>query len=449
MTEQLGQTQRVAEFVIDTALRDIPVAAVQGAKLLMLDTIGVGLAALGQPVARVVLDYVQWLGGQPLSTVMGTGGHRTAPNHAALANGCLFNMLDYDGFHHVPTHVLAASLAVGEMVEASGERVLEAFILASEFAHRFNQVFDGPHTEHAGPARRGWYHLSVYGPIAAALASSKLLGLDVAQTRAAMGNAVCGSGGVRQVLGSQAKSLAPGHSASFGVQAALLAQRGMLGDANILEARLGLVNALCLPGEDDWTPVMSKLGNPYSLGVSQSLKRYPSVSPTHIVIASLETLMRENGFGAAAVQDLEARVITFSAGTHYATDSLSAGFSWPYIIGATLLDGGFKAEHLMDERVADPRIREVASRIRFVPMESAGQAQLLTASLRDGRTVSTEIKGGLARMETEEEVVAKYRECASGQLGPEAVERLYRQVMGFERLESVRELTGTLGMGTA
>lgn len=445
MTEQSGQTRRVAEFIAGTTLKDIPPKAVQGAKLVILDTLGVGLAALSQPVARTVLNYVQWLGGRPVATVIGTGGYRTAPNHAALANGCLFNMLDYDGFHHVPTHVLAASLATGEMMEAAGEQVLEAFIVASEFAHRFNQVFDGPHTEHGGPTRRGWYHLSVYGPIAAALASSKILGLDVEQTRAAMGNAVCGSGGVRQVLGTRAKSLAPGHSASFGVQAALLAQRGMLGDPDILEARLGLVNALCLPGEADWEPLMSKLGYPYALGTSQNLKRYPSVSPTHGVIAALEGLMLEHGFGADAVESLEAEVSTFSAGASYATDSLSAGFSWPYILGATLLDGAFKAEHLMEERVQDPRIREVAAGIRFVPLASNSEPQFLKVTLRDGRAVSARVEGSMARMKTEDEVLAKYRDCAAAHLFPDDVALLCRQVMSLEKLGSVRELTSTLG----
>jgi len=447
MTEQAGQTRRVAEFVVGTALRDIPPGAVQGAKVLILDTLGVGLAALNQPVAKVILDYVQWLGGQPISTVLGTGGYKTAPNQAALANGCLFNMLDYDGFHHVPTHVLAAALAVGELVEATGQQVLEAFILASEFAHRFNQVFDGPHTEHAGPTRRGWYHLSVYGPIASALASSKLLGLDVERTRAAMGNAVCGSGGVRQVLGTQAKSLAPGHSASFGVQAALLAQRGMLGDPDILEARLGLVNALCLPGESDWTAITSKLGNPYALGASQSPKRYPSVSPTHGVIAALQRLMGEHAFAVGSVESLEAEVSSFSAGISYATDTLSAGFSWPYILAATLLDGGFKAEHLTEQRVQEPRIREVAARIRFVPLTSNEEPQSLTVTLRDGRTVKASIKGAMARLQSESEVIAKYRECAGGQLPPGDVELLHQQVMSLEKLGSIHELTTTLSRG--
>ena len=438
-----GQTRHVAEFILDTNMKDIPPAAVRGAKLLILDTIGVGLAALGQPVARSVIDYVRWLEGKPVATVLGTGGFKTTPVNAALANACFFNMLDYDGFHHVPTHVLAATLATGEMVGATGEQALEAFIVASEFAHRFNQVFDGPHTAHAGPTRRGWYHLSIYGPIASALAASKLLGLDLDQTRAAMGNAVCGSGGVRQVLGSQAKSLAPGHSASFGVQAALLAQRGMLGDADILEARLGLVNALCLPGEADWAPVMSKLGKTYALGVSQSLKRYPSVSPTHIVIVALERLMREHAFRADDVVALQARVITFSAGTAYAMDELSAGFSWPYILGAVLLDGSFKAEHLLEERVHDPRIRQASSVISFQPLET-GQPQLLTVTLKDGRTVAAEITGGQARMETEDEVLAKYRDCAGGHLPADRVERVYEQVMSLEKLGAISELMQTL-----
>ena len=49
MPEEIGPTQRIAEFVHGTTFKDIPAAAIEGARLQVLDTIGIGLAALEQP----------------------------------------------------------------------------------------------------------------------------------------------------------------------------------------------------------------------------------------------------------------------------------------------------------------------------------------------------------------------------------------------------------------
>ena len=54
MGQMSGPTAQVAEFVIESSLKDIPPEAVKGAKNLILDTLGVGLAAVGQPIAATI-----------------------------------------------------------------------------------------------------------------------------------------------------------------------------------------------------------------------------------------------------------------------------------------------------------------------------------------------------------------------------------------------------------
>jgi 2-methylcitrate dehydratase len=434
-----GPTAQVAEFVIESSLKDIPPEAVQGAKNLILDTLGVGLAAVDQPIAATIHEYVATLGGPETATIIGTGGKKTAPSVAALANGALVNILDYDGFWHVPTHVLPAALAVGEATGASGAAVLEAFILAAEVADRLREAIDALRDEQAGPTYRGWYHVSLYGPMTAALAASKLLGLSVDQTRAAVGIAANGSGGFRQNLGTSAKSLLSGNSASGGVTAALLAARGMAGDPDILEARVGFVNALCLPGECDWNPLTVSLGRPYKLAGKLGLKAYPAVGPTQCVVASLRELRARSPFEAADVISVEARLSSFSAGVGYPRDVLGANFSWPYILAATVIDGTFGVRHLHQSSVDNPAIRAFADKITFAEAGAGDGAGRLTLRLADGQTLTTKVDRSLGRADTDEALSAKYRECAAVHLDDDRAQDLYARVMAIEEAESIAD----------
>lgn len=445
MGQTVGPTAQVAEFVIETNLKDIPAEAVRGGKNLILDTLGVGLAAVDQPVAATIHQYVESLGGVPTATIIGTGGRKSAPPLAALANGALVNVLDYDGFWHVATHVLPAALAVGEATGASGAAVLEAFILASEVADRLREAIDARRGQHAGPTYRGWYHVSLYGPMTAALAASKLLGLNVDQARAAVGIAANGSGGFRQNLGTSAKSLLSGNSASGGVTAALLAARGIAGDPGILEARVGFASALCLPGECDWNPVTARLGRPYKLAGPLGLKAYPAVGPTQCVIASLRELRARDPFDTADVTSVEARLSSFSAGVEYPRDVLGANFSWPYILAATVVDGTFGVAHLRQSSIANPAIRAFASKITFAEAGADDGAGRLKVRLADGRTLTTEVDPSLGRADTDETLTAKYRDCAAVYLDDDRARQLYDQVMAIEEAESVADFMQLLG----
>ena len=440
MGQTAGPTAQVAEFVIGGSLKDIPPEAVKGAKNLILDTLGVGLAAVDQQAACTIREHAATLGGPPTATIIGAGGKKTAPSVAALANGALVNILDYDGFWHVPTHVLPAALAVGEATGASGAAVLEAFILAAEVADRLREAIDALRDEHAGPTYRGWYHVSLYGPMTAALAASKLLGLSVDQARAAVGIAANGSGGFRRNLGTSAKSLLSGNSANGGVTAALLAARGMAGDPDILEGRVGFVSALCLPGECDWSPVTVSLGRPYKLAGPLGLKAYPAVGPTQCVIASLRELRAHSPFEAGDVISLEARLSSFSAGVDYPRDALGANFSWPYILAATVIDGTFGVAHLRQSSIDNPAIRSFADKITFAEAEAGDAAGRLTVRLTSGQTLTMKVDPKLGRADTDEALTAKYRECAARYLDEDRAQQLYTQVMAMEETESTADL---------
>jgi 2-methylcitrate dehydratase PrpD len=221
-----NRTEAVAAFVADTSFADIDSVVTDRAKLLMLDTVGVGLAAVEVDTAQAFRGLSETMFAPGHATVFGMG-QRASTLGAAWLNGCLCNMLDWDS--HSSTFVLPAVLAVGELIDADPESILLAYVLGLEAADRIDHLIDGARREFRGPTYRGWYHVSLCGAMGAALAAGKLLGLDARRLGGAMGTASANSGGLRQNMGSAVKSLFSGDAAAAGVRAALLAREGLLG----------------------------------------------------------------------------------------------------------------------------------------------------------------------------------------------------------------------------
>jgi hypothetical protein len=79
----MGATRILATFVKQASVGDIPTEAVATAKLLMLDSIGVALAATEVPGAQIAVQYARALEARPVSTVIG-GGFKTSAADAAF-----------------------------------------------------------------------------------------------------------------------------------------------------------------------------------------------------------------------------------------------------------------------------------------------------------------------------------------------------------------------------
>ena len=90
-------TEKIADFVAKTEYADIPEAALEQAKMGIMDWVFVSLAG-----AKVTTESVQSFtslmtgkGGIGESTIVGSG-QKTTENQAALVNGCIGHMMDYD-----------------------------------------------------------------------------------------------------------------------------------------------------------------------------------------------------------------------------------------------------------------------------------------------------------------------------------------------------------------
>lgn len=137
---QPAAARRLARFVVELALDDVPADVAAAASRLALDTLGNALAASREDFGRAVLGVAERLGGGPESALLGSPA-RVAAANAVLANATLAHGLDFDDTRedaivHTGCVAVTTALAVGEAVGAGGRAALEASIAAVEVVIR-------------------------------------------------------------------------------------------------------------------------------------------------------------------------------------------------------------------------------------------------------------------------------------------------------------------------
>src|SRR5213080_2835079 len=175
-------TLSMAEFII---AGKPPVEARRRAAIAVCDTVGVILAGAPEAAADIIRRTIV-AESRGHCRVLGTG-LCASPSDAALANGVAAHAHDYDDMCFVsmahPSCALVPSiLATGELVRASGNAVLDAYIVGFEIECRLGTVMNPRHYH-----ERGWHCTSSIGTLGAAAAAARILGLDAAATAHALG----------------------------------------------------------------------------------------------------------------------------------------------------------------------------------------------------------------------------------------------------------------------
>jgi len=457
----MGATEKVAQFVVDTAYKNIPREVVDKAKRSALDCLAASLAGITEPVSQTVTGYVTKLGGPAQASVYGAGV-KVAVADAALANGSIAHALDYDDcgvkIGHPSVLVLPALLSLAEHIGASGEDLLAAYIVGLEVEGKLALHADFKLMQ----ARLN--HQTWYGSIGAASACAKLLKLDVAKTRMALGlagNSACGLSANHR---SMAGAMAAGHACRNGFTAALMAQAGITANADIIEGKNGFYDTLVGPGHYDAERMADGLGKPFyieSPGIS--LKMYPSCYHTHRALDGVFQLLNEhrlNDEDIAAVDvgtsERALRVLAFSE----PATAYQAKFSMPHCIAAAVVDHAVTLETFTDRKLNDRNIVAARKKIQLsfpnVPIwpgladvgpDTEFVGNPVTIKTNDGRSLSARVdipRGDASLPLTDDELLEKYQDCARGQLRQDDIERSASLVRGLEKLGDVGVLMGIL-----
>ncbi|MBI4277324.1 MAG: MmgE/PrpD family protein [Armatimonadetes bacterium] len=461
----MGPTEALATFAVGLDGSCLPPSVVDGARRHIIDCLGVALAGSVDEGGRIIAAQARSQGGTPESTIWGDGG-RVGAQNAALANGTAAHLLDYDDTNYgMPGHpsapILPAVMAVGERLGASGAQVLAAFAVGFEIEGKLGK-FSGQDS-----FDKGWHTTKTLGVIGAAAAAGRLMGLDVRAMRRALGIAVAQAGGVRQNFGSQTKPVHVGQAAASGILAAELAARGFTASEEAIEGRFGFWEMFGGPVNGDGDALAAALGRPFDFDTSQvSIKALPCCGSAH---ASVQAALQVSG--GLSADDVESVMVDvpYTAPLvlihHRPTEPLAAKFSLEYCVAAALLDGGVTLRHFTPEAVMRPELqallRKVEHRVPDEWQKGAGPWRIgcarVEVTLKDGtirRGASTFRKGDKENPLTEDDLTAKFLDCAGLALGDAGARRLLEMIRGFERLPDVRRLGYLLslsrqGRGTA
>ena len=118
-------TDTLARFVAEADYSTISEKALTNAKMHILDTLGVALAAVATPVAQIALDYCKRVGNSNESSIWGTKKKSSVPV-TAFGNGLLAHALDFDDWEdsiHAghPSSMVTGAAVMLAVVVAVGE----------------------------------------------------------------------------------------------------------------------------------------------------------------------------------------------------------------------------------------------------------------------------------------------------------------------------------------
>lgn len=444
--------ERLANFVVDVRVNPPPAAAMDAARMRLLDGLGVALAALDarsvvQP--RVALGL---FGSDGPASAIGRARPRPAAA-AALHNGLLMHGLEFDDTHvqavvHGAPVVLPAVLAAAEQQGRSGAAVLRAICVGWEVLARIGAALRGQLQGH------GFQATSVAGPLAAAAAVAHLSGLDVRRTTHALGIAGSQSSGVFEFLrtGATSKALHGGWAALGGLVAASLAADGMTGPASILEGPHGLFAAF---GRD--AAIGQRMQNQIvDLGERWAVcETRPKTTPCcHYIQAFLEALsqLRECGVTAADMRGIRCMVDPRQAQlicepwaekleppTGYA-----AKWSLPLCLAACAL--GREVDVKFFESPFDPDVLAFARRIDWIAEEDGFPERYpgrVIVTLVDGRTREArvaDVLGSADRPFPDDALLSKVRNVAASALPARDIDGLVDEVLALQHAPSLATL---------
>ena len=451
----VGPTESWATFASDIAYQRLPSALVSPLKSLVLDTVGVALAAstLGEccdQVASVVRDNP----GAPECTVLGYAA-RAGNLMAAFANGALAHALNFDALGHAGEHTgvaaVIAPLTIAEQRgKISGKEFLAAIAVAAEFTARLMGALAAAGVDANEKFLEGQL-LSYFG---AAAGAGRVLRFTPEKMHSVLGLALMQASGTRQVSfeGGPAKAIYGAYANHGAVLSALLAQQGIDARCAVLDGRAGVFR-LFYDGKHDPSVLLDGLGERY-LSTDVQFKPWPTSNMLHPFIEACQDLRAKHGIDTASIRDIRVRVGTHAA--HWLepeaerrnpSNGATAANSIYFGVAKTLALGNVTLADFTPQGMADPASRRLADLMHCTVDPAVGKGASVEVVLNDGQSLVADV-GARSRPMSESQIVAKFRDCAQHAARPIAEARLdefVERVMHLEREADAGALLALLG----
>ncbi len=455
--EQGTVSEKIARFVSELSMSDVPAAVRAVARAHLLDGLGIALASSDLDFAQAVHQAATQLGEGREAHAIGFGTGLPAPA-AALVNGTLIHGLDFDDTHieaiyHATAPALAAALAVGEAEHADGEATLLAYIIGLEVGCRIAAAATGRFHD------RGFHPTGIAGTFAAACVAAKLRDQSAPVLAHALGICASQAAGTLELGLSWLKRLHPGWAAHSGIIASTLAGAGFVGPLTVFEGPRGLY------GSHLGDPGAAAALNLHDLGsrwmaADIAIKPYPCCHFTHAFIDAGLQILTDLGGGTLRPDEVDRIVcptservmpsVTEPAANKQAPDTLyTAQFSVQYVVAYTLVRGRVDLATFYDETLDDPDVLAMAAKVTCpvdpdsdFPKHFPGEVLI---HLRNGETVRRRVPASSGTPDnplTPEAITGKFQANAARVLPAEAVDAVVAMAGDIDTLSDIGTLVG-------
>ncbi|WP_255526874.1 MmgE/PrpD family protein [Photobacterium sp. BZF1] len=418
---------QIAHWCVNLKWQDIPEPVVEVARTALTDYVAVTIAGNKMPVAQNIQKLAASRTPSGACNLFGTSQTSSAA-YASYANGAASHALDFDDVSwatigHPTVTVAPAAFAVAQERQLGGEAILLAYIAGVEAQHQI------AHWLMPALSEQGWHTTPTIGVFGAAVAAGILMDLDEGSLVHALAIAASSASGVRGNFGSQTKAMHAGLAAFNGVNAAELAQIGVTGQPNVIEAADGF--GQCFAQRTDFAKASVSLGEYWDL-LDNGLvfKQYPCCSGSHPAIDCWDELLQARHLAPEDIEFIQVGASLLGPRELVCSNpqnAIEAKFSMQYALAARLIYGGVGVAEFVDSKVQDERIQALMARIQMrvdpelEKLGFIGTAPIkIRITLTSGETIAIAndlAKGNPEKPLSSQDIEKKFTACVVPQVG--------------------------------
>ncbi len=444
------ETEKLINYIENFSFDQMPPEIVSRSKLILLDTLGAIIAASDPryPGTRILVEWVQTLGGHPQSTIIGND-LKTSCINASLVNGTFGYAFDIEPHHvaavlHPAAVCIPVALAFAEWKNKSGKALLAALTLGIEVSCRVSLAVN-PRDLYG----RGFHPTAIARGFGAAAAAGHLLDLDANQWMNAMG--LCGNqaSGLLAWAKDQTENsrpFNPGIAARNGATAAMLAKLGFGGPLHVFDGKYDFFSAF-----SDGNQKPAQFQRRGWAIEELAIKQYSSCSFTH---PGLDALLEIIGEQKLAISDIARIDLRYpKAGAHMIDNNPLRSHCAQYVFAVAAVMGQILFDDILTDRRDDPEIRRLSENTRVIPDDVLDRTypdqyeSVITVTTSDGRTFEKYngwAKGTLQNPMSEGEIMEKFYRLATRRLAGDRAGEIASWIESADTQEDAASLANYL-----
>jgi len=445
-------SEQLAAYWAEARFEDLPPEVVHAAKRFLLDTLAAGVAGGRTPVVESVVAAMRAGGSGDGEAIIWGRADTLPPAAAALVNGTASHALELDDFGgcgHSGAVVVPAVCALAQRHRTTGREALLAIVAGYDVAGR---VLDGsggyrPHNE------RGWHSTGTCGSFGAAAAAAKVLHASTDLFVQALGIAGTFTGGTWAFLadGAMVKRFHPGKASETGIAAALLAQAGLTGPREVLDATWGGFYPTYAPGVSTPEQAVAGLGRQFRI-LASGIKPYACCRTLHSCVDAMLEIVAKAPGGSRSIAAL---VVHGNAQTERQFDRtdvrnlLEAQFSAAYCLAVAASSGRATLDQFVPLRTGDAEVRRLMAMTTIATDRALGPKDYpsLEVVFADGSRIHKDVpfaKGAPEAPIADDELVDKAMTLLAPALGKGQAARLVDAIWSIERCDDFSAITALL-----